>query len=293
MNNIWLWAVVLLTIALGLLALKIYLMKKSLGEISSKLAEKLSADTNTLIDVSSSDKDVKKLAHELNKQLLELRKKNNLYVQGDLELKSAVSNISHDLRTPLTAISSYLELLESSPEKSSQYIGIIKERTEALTQLTEELFRYSVITSPEYDAAREPVLINSLLEESLLAYYAPLQERGITPEIEITEEKIIRSVNRSALLRVFSNLLGNAMKYSDGDLHVSLNEDGLITFANKASDLNEVQVGRLFERFYTIESARKSTGLGLSIARILVEQMNGTISADYLDGSLLISVFIP
>lgn len=95
------------------------------------------------------------------------------------------------------------------------------------------------------------------------------------------------------MTRVFSNLLNNAIKYSDGDLDIALYETGEIIFTNTASGLNEVQVGKLFDRFYTVEAARKSTGLGLAIARTLIEQMNGTISAVYENNRLSIRIFFP
>lgn len=91
--------------------------------------------------------------------------------------------------------------------------------------------------------------------------------------------------------RVFSNLISNAIKYSDGDLEIVLSERGEVIFSNMASGLDEIQVGRLFERFYTVEAARKSTGLGLAISKTLVEEMNGTISAKYENGRLSIHIF--
>lgn len=285
-----------LCITLGIilfLVIRLYLIKRSANEIREQLARKLSADTNTLISISSTDRDMRRLAADLNIQLQRLRAEHIRYSRGDTELKNAVTNISHDLRTPLTAIISYLDLLEESPDKASQYIPILRERTEALAQLTEELFRYSVITSPECSHTLETVLLGSVLEESILGHYAALQERGITPVIEITEEKIVRRANRDALARVFSNLLHNAMKYSDGDLRVTMDDRGTITFSNRASGLDEVQAGRLFDRFYTIESPRRSTGLGLSIARALVEQMGGTITAEFTKGVLHIRLLFP
>lgn len=270
-------------------------MRKAAKEISEQFSEKLKGDTNTLISISTNDKTMKRLAHSLNIQLKELRAQRHRFVQGDIELKNAVTNISHDLRTPLTAISGYLDLLDGI-EKSdtiNRYIDIIKNRTEVLKQLTEELFRYSIITSPEYDNTVEYLSINSVLEECILGFYATLQERKITPNIQIPEHKIVRKLNRAALSRIFSNLINNAIKYSDGDLNIILTEMGEIVFSNTASKLSEVQVERLFDRFYTVETARKSTGLGLSIAKILVEQMNGTITAKYENEKLSICILFP
>ena len=293
---IWLFLLCLsLFIAVIGLGIKVYVMRKAAKEICSELAEKLKSDTNTLISISTEDKIMCYLADNLNVQLKELRTKRQHFQHGDMELKNAITNISHDIRTPITAISSYLDLLAQTEQsqKAEQYIDVIRNRTEALSQLTDELFHYSVITSPERDRKTQPVWVNRVLEESILDFYAALQEKNITPDIHITKKKIIRNLNKASLSRIFSNLLNNAMKYSDGDLDIILDDDGKITFSNTASDMGEVQVERLFDRFYTLESARKSTGLGLSIARILIEQMNGTITAEYKEGKLFICLFLP
>lgn len=274
---------------------KIVLMRKAAREIAEEFSDKLTGDTNTLIAVSSRDRAMRRLAGEINRHLKELRRQRLRFVQGDVELKSAVANISHDLRTPLTAISSYLNLLDKAEKSETveRYLEIIKDRTECLKQLTEELFQYSVITSPNMDTATETVAVNAVLEESILNFYAALQAYNITPDIQITEKRIVRTLNRALLSRVFSNLLSNAVKYSDGDLSIVLNDAGEIFFSNNARGLSKVQVERLFDRFYTVESARKSTGLGLSIARTLVEQMGGSISAEYAGGRLSIRVAFP
>lgn len=283
---------IILSVAVVLLSAKLLIMKRDISEICASFSAKLNSDTNTLVSVTSRDKTICKLANDINLQLKELKRQQHRYLRGDLELKKAVTNISHDLRTPLTAINSYLDLLDKA-EKSetvSRYIDVIKNRTELMKQLTEELFRYSIITSPEYNMEGEACEINRILEESILGFYAALKEADITPEIEMTENKIVRTVNRNALLRVFSNVISNAVKYSDGDLKIRLTDTGEITFSNMAEGLSETQVDRLFDRFYTVEDARKSTGLGLSIARILIEQMHGTISAKYENNRLTILI---
>lgn len=212
-----------------------------------------------------------------------------------MELKHAVANISHDLRTPLTAICGYLDLLEQEEhsQTSQRYIGIIRSRAELLAELTEELFRYSVIVSGGDSAGREPVAIGNVLEESIASFYSALHGRCIVPQIEMPQEKVVRMLDKAALARVFSNLLNNAVKYSEGDLQITLLASGEIIFANIVHGLDEVQVGKLFDRFYTVESASKSTGLGLSIARTLTEQMGGTISAAYEQCRLTVRVLFP
>ena len=284
-------------LALGCAALlfKLNSMQKSLGEIASQLGERLSTDTNNLIFVCSGDRHVRRLAAQLNLHLAALRRQRLQYQNGNRELKDAVTNISHDLRTPLTAIFGYLDLLRREPltDAAARYLLLIENRTQALRQLTQELFAYSLILSTQETLTLEPVDLNSAVEESLATFYAALTARGITPTVTLTDHRIVRRLNPAALSRVLGNILNNVLKYSDGDLDVALLDSGEMLFSNSASDLTEVQVGRLFDRFFTVESARNATGLGLSIAKTLIEQMNGTITAQYADKRLWIRVFFP
>lgn len=179
-------------IVIYILLIKLFLTLKTAREIEVQFTERLMTETNTLIDISYQDKTMCRLAERLKIELRKLRKERHRFQQGDLELKSAVPNISHDLRTPLTAISGYLDLLDNveKSETAERYIEIIRNRTEALKQLTEELFSYLAITSPEYDNSVEFVSVNGVLEESILGFYAALQERKITPNISMTEIRL-------------------------------------------------------------------------------------------------------
>lgn len=294
--DVWLWgAVGILVLIIIALLIKIYLLQKAAREINEAFADRLMTDTNTLIDISSNDKYMRRLAHDINVQLRKLQRERNRFVQGDLELKSAVTNISHDLRTPLTAICGYLDLIEQKDKSGEicRYVAIIQNRVAVLKQLTEELFRYSIVLTVESDKSKEPVVVNDILEESIAAFYTALKEKKIIPNIQMPENKVVRSLDRAALSRVFSNLLYNAVKYSDGDLDITLSAQGEIFFSNTATSLNKVQVAKLFDRFYTVEAARNSTGLGLAISRHLIEQMGGTISATYENNRLNICTFLP
>ncbi len=286
----WLLCGILLLIIL-ILILKIISMQKCADKICALFAERLSMDTNTLITISSGDRHLRRLARELNWELKILRRQRQKYQNGDQELKEAVTNISHDLRTPLTAISGYLELLEQEEKSETvkRYLSYIENRTEALMQLTEEMFRYTVILSSQAPEV-QPVDLKAVLEENLLSFYGAMTEREIEPQIRLPEQPVYGMCSKAALSRVFSNILSNALKYSDGDLSVELRDNGEIRFANHTAALDEVQVGKLFNRFFTVETARSSTGLGLSIAKNLVEQMGGTISAEYSDGELVIFI---
>lgn len=274
------------------LLIKIYLMKKSVKEIEEKLSEKLRTETNTLIDISGRDRDLRRLADTLNVELRKMREERWRFKQGDKELKDAVTNISHDLRTPLTAVWGYLDLLkkEKKSETAAGYLEIIENRTRVMKELAEELFDYSLIISAEEEEKRERICLNAALEESIASFYGAIRQKGIKPEIIMTERRIERELDAMALTRIFGNIINNAIKYSDGDLKVELKEDGTIIFSNSAKNLNSVAAERLFDRFYTVETGRNSTGLGLSISKYLTEKMGGRIHAEYEEGRLIVAV---
>ena len=324
----------ILFVILLFLAVRLFLIHRSLLEICSGLSDILGTDTqkgistNALLCISSRDRYIHRLATQLNGQLSMLRSRQLQYENGDRELKEAITNISHDLRTPLTAMSGYLELLQkelsangqaageetvnvqalpdsvdgkeagiqthpaSAAEKCARYLSILQNRLDTMKQLTEELFRYSIVLSVREESP-VPLSLNRVLEDSLMAHWGNLEQRGITPVISTPSNSVTRVLDASSLSRVFTNILSNAVKYSDGDLCVTLTEDGAITFSNHAAGLTPVTTEKLFDRFYTVETGSSSTGLGLSIARLLTERMGGSIGATYKDGELRIIVQFP
>ncbi len=285
----------ILAVTVLALGLHIWSMRRAARQIVRELSEKLSEDTNTLISLSTSDREIRRLAAALNRELRTLRAQRLRYRQGDQELKDAVTNASHDLRTPLTAICGYLELLEREPmgDDARRYLDCIGERAQAMKQLTEELFRYSVALSTGSELVLEEVDLNAALEQAAAGFYAALTARGIQPAIHMPQARVIRSLDRAALSRILSNLFSNALKYSDGDLDVTLTAAGSIAFSNAAKDLDPVQVGRLFDRFFSLEAARNSTGLGLAIARTLAERMGGAVTAEHRQGRLTVTLSFP
>ena len=185
-----------------------------------------------------------------------------------------------------------MELLEQeeATEKVRVYLAVIQERIDTMKQLTEELFRYSLVVSANQYEERESVDLNRAIEDSIAAYYGALKEAGITPRILIPKEKITRQLNKAALSRILANVIGNAVKYSDGDLEITLLKNGHIVFRNHAKEMDQVLAERLFDRFYTIETGKNATGLGLSIARALTEQMGGKIWASYKEECLIMEI---
>lgn len=277
---------ILLSALVLVLVGKLMSVHRAAREISALYQEKIKEETNVGISVSTGDKTMRQLAAELDSSLKLLRKEQLRYTRGDMELKQAVTGISHDLRTPLTAVCGYMELLkqEELTEKAKEYLSVMENRVAAMRELTEELFRYSIVLSKEEYGVKEQVSLNRALEECAAAYYGALKAAGIEPEIKMPPQEIYRNVNPKALARILGNIVGNAMKYSDGDLKITLGEDGTLVFENSASELDEVLAGHLFDRYFTVASAENSTGLGLSIARKLTEEMQGELEAEIKEG---------
>ncbi len=274
------------------LAARIICMHRSLDKMADVLGDIIGADTNAVITVDTSDRHIRHLASQLNRELRRLRSARLRYEHGNNELNNAIVSISHDLRTPVTAIAGYLDLLddEEVSDDVRKYLSVIRERVEAVRSLAGELFKYSVVMSSEDDFKPETVVLNSELEQAAAVMYAAFAEKGIEPVIIIPEEKVIRNTDRNSVRRIFSNMLSNALKYSQGDLKIELRTNGEILFANKTDMLDATDVGRLFDRFFTVENARNSTGLGLSIARTLAERCGGTVDAELRGGNIVFRV---
>ena len=286
------WSLLCLVLGIVILILlgNLLSFQNSLQEITEGLDEKLHTDTNTLISVSSGNRKIRLFAEQINRQLWELRREQLNLNHGNQELKVAVTNISHDLRTPLTAICGYLELLEQeeSGDNVKKYLDVIRERTDSMRSLTEELFSCSLLAIQDEKLHIEQICINDILEQSIAGFYGVLINKRILPDIQMSEIRVMKQLDKEAVRRIFDNILSNAARYSDGDLAISLSADGRIQFSNHVAKLSSVEVEKLFERFYTVETARNSTGIGLSIA--MTERMGGDITAEYKDGQLYIQI---
>lgn len=284
--------IVLLASATLALLIRLLCLRASIRETAEELCERLSSDTNTLISVSSGDRTVRALASEINKQLIALRRERLRLQNGDAALRAAVTGISHDIRTPLTAICGYLDLLEREnlADRPARYVSVIRERTEAMRALTDQLLRCFVDSEAAEELKMSSICVNEILESSLAGAWGACTQRGIVPSIEITAERVIRTLDPDALRRVLDNILSNAVKYSDGDLSVTLTRAGELRFENSASGLDAVRAEQLFDRYFTVNSAGGGVGLGLSIAKLLTNRMGGDISASYCRGRLIISL---
>ena len=254
------------------LAVKLFLMKKSLREIRQGLEERLNQETNTLLDTASRDRDLLALQEALNDQLRKLREQRQRYQQGNQQLKQSLTQITHDLRTPLTAICGYLQLAEAEPAspRLKQILAILSERAQTLKQLSEQLFHYSV-------AVCDP----------------PKEKQGLCPQVAMPDVPVRRTLDPKALDRILQNLLDNAVKYGGSELMVKLDAGGRMEWINSAGSLRPVDVEKLFDRYYTVNTGRQSTGLGLTIAKGLAEQQGGTLQGELRGGHLILTLSFP
>lgn len=284
-------AIILFLICI-ILIIKIYFMKKSINEIEADFKYILKSDTNNIISITSEDRNIKKLTNSLNKELTNLREQKLQYENGNQELQRLITDISHDLRTPLTAISCYTETLEEEKLNKAQEecIEIINNKTKELISLAEQLRDLSTGIDKERKINKEKCCINDILEETIASYYNSFEIKNIVPNIDICKKKIYKNIDKDMIIRVFENLISNAIKYSDGNCDIKLKEDGRMYFINKASKLDMTTVKKIFNRYYTVESIEKYSGLGLSIVRQLVELNDGKINAKYKNNELCIEV---
>lgn len=290
--SIWFYLFLVILCISILLIIKIMIMKNEINNIGKSISSIINTDTNNLITINTNDNELKKLANVLNKSLKELRKLELEYKNGSGELKSSITNISHDLRTPLTAIRGYLDLMNNTNLSKQQikYLKIIDDKVKDLTELTEQLFDFSKTLDIQGELNRENLCINAILEDTLASFYSLFKAHNITPKIEICEESIIKSLNKNMLKRIFENIISNALKYSENDFCVKLYNNGTIEFSNETTKLDQVSLKKIFDRYYTVSNAKKSNGIGLSIAKQLVDLSGGVIEAKYKNNRLFIKV---
>ena len=268
-------------------------MKCEIKNISNTLLNILKSDTNNVITINTNDRDLKNLTIILNKSLKDLRKLELEYKNGNQELKLSITNISHDLRTPLTAIRGYLDLMDNNNlnRKQINYLKIIDNKVKNLTELTEQLFDFSKNLDIQNDINKENICINDILEDTIVSFYDLFKKQQIIPKIEICDEKVIRLLNENILKRIFENIISNAIKYGKNEFIVKLYNNGTIEFSNKTDKIDSTSLKKIFDRYYNEKKKKKSSGIGLSIAKQLVNLSGGQIKALYKNGSLIIKIY--
>jgi signal transduction histidine kinase len=270
-----------------LLLVRLLRMKRELQRMTEQLRHRNDQATGKKIDVALFDREIEALAEQINRQSALIVDAEAGRRRTENELRQAVTNISHDIRTPLTSIFGYIQLLESeslTSEEKQEYVSIVKNRTKRLQALLNDFFELSVIESMDYRLRLDRLRMTSLVSDVLVGFYDRFNERGLKPNIRLPEEEIIVDADESAVRRVVENLLSNTIKYAEGRVEIQLErqrDSAVLTVINDAKFLAGSDVSLLFDRFYTADRTRSApgSGLGLSIAKSLMEKMNGSLTA--------------
>lgn len=289
-----LYIIIILSLLLIVFLTQLLFIKKQLKNITEQLKNYNMRKTDKKIDITFLNREIESIASEIN-NLIDLHIQSNTEKKSaERQLKQAIANMSHDLRTPLTSILGYIQLMEDdeiSDEERKQYLKIAKDRTKRLQTLLNDFFELSVIESVDYSLKLENLNIKSIVEETIINLYDKFNEKQIVPDIQMPKEKVSINADESATKRVIENLVSNAIKYSYRNIAIILEKSKTtvdLTISNDVENLTEKDVELFFDRFYMADQTRsgKGTGLGLSIAQSLMDKMNGELSAELKDGYL-------
>lgn len=281
--------------AAALLLVRLLLLRTEIRRVTAQLRSYNERATGKKIGVSLFDRRLEALAEQINRQSDLIVEAEAHRIRIENELRQAVSNISHDIRTPLTSIFGHIQLLEEeslTPEERREYVTIIKNRTRRLQALLDDFFELSVIESLDYPLHIQQLGMTSLLSDILVGLYDSFNERELTPDIRLPKENVFIYADESAVRRVVENLLVNAIKHANGQVEIRFErqrDTAELTIINDAQELVGSDVSLLFDRFYTADRTRsgQGSGLGLSIAKSLMTKMGGTLTAK-MNGEKLI-----
>lgn len=286
-------------IAAVILLLLVILQRLEMKSISRQLKEIKREDTNRLVHSGGSGKTADELINEINLLLAQTNQSRISYQQKSHSLEQMMTNISHDLRTPLTSAMGYIRLIqgsELSEEEKSRELAIIEKRLVRLEELIDSFFEFSQVISGGKAPEISAVNIVAVLEESVAHYYDDFCAADRRIIFSCSEQRLTLGSNQKMLTRIFDNLIGNALKHCSGDLSISVEQsDGVrISCVNELID-PDVEIEHVFDEFYTTDISRTkgNTGLGLAIVKQFTEMLGGTASASVQDGSFTAEVFFP
>ncbi|MFA9559966.1 sensor histidine kinase [Evansella sp. AB-rgal1] len=289
--------VVVLIVIIIVLVIYIGLMQLQVHKINMQLEKRLRENTRQPVSIELINKDINRLTANINKYL---KVEEHLRLKGireDKMFRELIVNISHDLRTPLTAVKGYQQLMkkEQLSQEQRKRLEIVEKHTGDLEMLIQHFFEYSYLTNAEPQIDLERTNLNSLVGDSLVTFIPYLEEKDLSLRL-IESQSIFVLADKQLVKRIITNLIQNCIQHSKGVIVVSLlvEESAVISFKNPVKDLPHTEEALLFERFYTGDKARtKSGGLGLAIVKLLAEQMGGSTQAIIEDHTLDIRVSLP
>ena len=234
-------------------------------------------------------------------ELLELRRKEKQhYQEKEALIADTYTNLSHDIRTPLTSLDGYFQLMEECEniEDQKRYLSIIHERIHSLNEMLEELFMFTKLKNESYSLELTLCCMNRILKETVFSYYDEWVRMEIQPDIQITEEQLYIHGNRQGLCRVIQNVIKNGLDHGEKKISIVLERDqnqAVLRISNQVTHPEQINIDQVFERFYKADVARSktSTGLGLSIAKELVSRMDGEIEAKIEKKEFIVEMNFP
>lgn len=290
--------IVLLALLCAVLIGRQITLERGLHRAARRMREQMADETTARLSLPCPSAGAEELLVCLN-ELLELRQEERaVYHRKEQELRQQIANVSHDLRTPLTSILGYLQLLEGeglSPGKRVEYLSVIEGRARTLQTFIAAFYDLSRIEGGELPLERDKVDLGRALSDQLAAAYEQIEESGLVMEVDIAPDMPPVWADGGAVTRIFSNLLTNALRHGEDTLAVKLYREGnavVSAFSNRADGLTAEDAAHVFERFYTADKMRtgQSTGLGLAIVKALAERMGHTAAARWENGVFTVEV---
>ena len=294
---------IIIGILAGIIILQSIIMwkyQRQVKNICRQLAFLMKHDSNMLIHREFGLGGIGMLSDRLN-DLLELRRKEKQYYQEkETLIADTYTNLSHDIRTPLTSLDGYFQLMEAceNVEEQRRYLNIIHERIHSLNEMLEELFMFTKLKNESYRLELTSCCINRILKETVFSYYDDWVRREIQPDIQITEEQLYIDGNKQGLSRIIQNVIKNGLDHGEKKIRIVLKREqnqAVLRISNQVIASEQIDIEHVFDRFYKADAARSktSTGLGLSIAREFVRRMNGEIGAKIEENEFIVEMRFP
>lgn len=290
---------IILSLATAFLILKLVGLYVQIHRITKQLDDFISERTHKILDVSLSDPFLESMAANINRSIYLQEKMRINEVQRERAIRDDIANISHDLRTPLTAMIGYLSLSKEEKDflQKSLYIDIALQKAMSLQSLVDNFFEMSYIDSDACQIQLISLDLNKIIRDELLASYCEFENHSITPLIELPEHPVMILGNELAIERIIQNLIANAISYSTGQIEVCLKmkgEGAELIVRNSSHFISDQEREKIFDRFYRASTERISghAGLGLYIAKQLILKQGGSVRSDYKDGMFAIIVYL-
>lgn len=277
---------IILIIVVVYLVLRIVLIRQQLRRMKAKLIETRNPGDNSQITVDLVDNVLTELAAEINNNLDYQKKVKMSEEEMERNLRQSISDMAHDLRTPITVIKGNIQLAENEDleEKRKKYYAICEKEADTLKAMVDDFFEISIIESGDSAIELTPIDLTGVLLDFIISHEAVIRNASLEPEIDIPERNIYIKANQDMLGRILNNLLNNTIKYARGSFRLSVQEDNervKITFSNWVNPMKKIDTDRLFERTYRAEGARgeSGAGLGLYIVKLLAEKQGANVYA--------------